>query len=98
MLMPVSDLKFAQPARRNLLAPVLLAFLILGTVLALLPQPPRLRALAPRNHDQPRPVRRRHDPPPLPRHQRGMGPSPQGRPQRRPLPSGPAGGPDQPRQ
>jgi hypothetical protein len=32
----VSDLKFAQPARRNLLAPVLLAFLILGIVLALL--------------------------------------------------------------
>ena len=36
MLMPVSELKFAQPARRNLLAPVLLAFLILGIVLALL--------------------------------------------------------------
>jgi hypothetical protein len=36
MLMPVSDLKFAQPARRNLLAPVLLAFLILGIILALL--------------------------------------------------------------
>jgi hypothetical protein len=36
MLMPVSDPKFAQPARRNLLAPVLLAFLILGIVLALL--------------------------------------------------------------
>jgi hypothetical protein len=36
MLMPVSDLKFAQPARRNLLVPVLLAFLILGIVLALL--------------------------------------------------------------
>jgi hypothetical protein len=36
MLMPVSDLKFAQSARRNLLAPVLLAFLILGIVLALL--------------------------------------------------------------
>jgi hypothetical protein len=36
MLMPVSDLKFAQPVRRNLLAPVLLAFLILGIVLALL--------------------------------------------------------------
>ena len=35
MLMPVPDLKFAQPARRNLLAPVLLAFLILGIVLAL---------------------------------------------------------------
>jgi hypothetical protein len=36
MLIPVSDLKFAQPARRNLLVPVLLAFLILGIVLALL--------------------------------------------------------------
>jgi len=35
MLMPVSDLKFAQPVRRNLLVPVLLAFLILGIVLAL---------------------------------------------------------------
>jgi len=35
MLMPVSELKFAQPARRNLLVPVLLAFLILGIVLAL---------------------------------------------------------------
>lgn len=34
--MPVSELEFAQPARRNLLAPVLLAFLILGIVLALL--------------------------------------------------------------
>jgi hypothetical protein len=34
--MPVSELKFAQPARRNLLAPVLLAFLILGIILALL--------------------------------------------------------------
>ena len=32
----MSDLKFAQPVRRNLLAPVLLAFLILGIVLALL--------------------------------------------------------------
>jgi hypothetical protein len=31
----VSDLKFAQPARSNLLVPVLLAFLILGIVLAL---------------------------------------------------------------
>jgi hypothetical protein len=31
----VSDLQFAQPARRNLLVPVLLAFLILGIVLAL---------------------------------------------------------------
>lgn len=38
MLMPVSDLKFAQPARRNLLAPVLLAFLILGIIIALLIQ------------------------------------------------------------
>jgi hypothetical protein len=36
MLLQVADLKFAQPARRNLLAPVLLAFLILGIVLALL--------------------------------------------------------------
>jgi hypothetical protein len=35
MLMQVSDLEFAQPARRNLLVPVLLAFLILGIVLAL---------------------------------------------------------------
>jgi len=34
--MPVSELKFAQPARRNLLVPVLLAFLILGIILALL--------------------------------------------------------------
>lgn len=33
--MPVSDLQFAQPARRNLLVPVLLAFLILGIILAL---------------------------------------------------------------
>jgi hypothetical protein len=32
----VSDLKFAQPAQRNLLVPVLLAFLILGIILALL--------------------------------------------------------------
>ena len=31
----MSDLKFAQPARSNLLAPVLLAFLILGITLAL---------------------------------------------------------------
>ena len=31
----MSDLKFAQPVRRNLLVPVLLAFLILGIVLAL---------------------------------------------------------------
>jgi hypothetical protein len=31
----VSDLKFAQPVRRNLLVPVLLAFLILGIILAL---------------------------------------------------------------
>jgi hypothetical protein len=36
MLLPVSELKFAQPARRNLLVPVLLAFLILGIILALL--------------------------------------------------------------
>src|SRR5271156_6427181 len=35
MLLPVSELKFAQPARRNLLVPVLLAFLILGIILAL---------------------------------------------------------------
>jgi hypothetical protein len=34
--MPVSDLVFAQPARRNLLVPVLLAFLILGIAIALL--------------------------------------------------------------
>ncbi len=34
--MPVSTPAFAQPARRNLLAPVLLAFLILGFVIALL--------------------------------------------------------------
>jgi hypothetical protein len=34
--LPVAELKFAQPDRRNLLAPVLLAFLILGIVLALL--------------------------------------------------------------
>ena len=31
----MSDLKFAQPARHNLLVPVLLAFLLLGIVLAL---------------------------------------------------------------
>jgi hypothetical protein len=31
----VSDLSFSQPARRNLLAPVLIAFLILGIALAL---------------------------------------------------------------
>ena len=31
----MSDLKFAQPVRRNLLVPVLLAFLILGIILAL---------------------------------------------------------------
>ncbi len=31
----MTDLKFAQPARRNLLAPVLIAFLILGIALAL---------------------------------------------------------------
>jgi hypothetical protein len=33
--MPVSELTFSQPARRNLLAPVLLAFLILGIIIAL---------------------------------------------------------------
>jgi len=33
--MPVSDIRFAQPARRNLLAPVLIAFVVLGVVLAL---------------------------------------------------------------
>ena len=32
----MSDLKFAQPARRNLLAPVLIAFLVLGIAIALL--------------------------------------------------------------
>jgi len=31
----VSDLRFSQPARRNLLAPVLIAFLILGIAIAL---------------------------------------------------------------
>jgi hypothetical protein len=31
----VTDLKFSQPARRNLLAPVLIAFLLLGIVIAL---------------------------------------------------------------
>jgi hypothetical protein len=31
----VNDLKFEQPARRNLLAPVLIAFMVLGVVLAL---------------------------------------------------------------
>ncbi len=35
ILVPVSDLKFAQPVRRNLLAPVLVAFLILGIAIAL---------------------------------------------------------------
>lgn len=35
MLLPVSSPTFAQPAQRNLLAPVLLAFLILGLLLAL---------------------------------------------------------------
>jgi hypothetical protein len=35
ILLKVPDLTFAQPARRNLLAPVLLAFLILGLALAL---------------------------------------------------------------
>ncbi len=33
--MTVSDIRFAQPARRNLLAPVLIAFVVLGIVLAL---------------------------------------------------------------
>ena len=33
--MPVSELTFAQPARRNLLAPVLIAFVLLGVVIAL---------------------------------------------------------------
>ncbi len=33
--MPVSDIRFAQPARHNLLAPVLIAFVVLGIVLAL---------------------------------------------------------------
>ena len=33
--MPVSELKFSQPARRNLLAPVLVAFVILGIAIAL---------------------------------------------------------------
>lgn len=33
--MPVPELKFAQPARRNLLAPVLVAFVILGIAIAL---------------------------------------------------------------
>lgn len=32
----MSELNFAQPARRNLLAPVLIAFLILGLIIALL--------------------------------------------------------------
>ncbi|HEY6374599.1 MAG TPA: hypothetical protein VIX90_03645 [Edaphobacter sp.] len=31
----MSDIRFAQPARRNLLAPVLIAFVVLGIVLAL---------------------------------------------------------------
>lgn len=31
----MTDLKFSQPARRNLLAPVLIAFLVLGIVIAL---------------------------------------------------------------
>ena len=34
--MPVSEPKFSQPARRNLLAPVLVAFVILGIAIALL--------------------------------------------------------------
>jgi hypothetical protein len=33
--MPVSEIRFTQPARRNLLAPVLIAFVVLGIVLAL---------------------------------------------------------------
>lgn len=33
--MTVSDIRFAQPARTNLLAPVLIAFVVLGIVLAL---------------------------------------------------------------
>jgi hypothetical protein len=33
--MPVSDIRFTQPARSNLLAPVLIAFVVLGIVLAL---------------------------------------------------------------
>jgi hypothetical protein len=36
ILFRVSDLRFSQPARRNLLAPVLIAFLILGLAIALL--------------------------------------------------------------
>lgn len=35
-LIPVPDLTFAQPARRNLLAPVLIAFVILGIAIAYL--------------------------------------------------------------
>lgn len=35
ILVQVSELKFAQPARRNLLAPVLIAFLVLGIAIAL---------------------------------------------------------------
>ena len=35
MLMPVSDPAFAQPVRHNLLAPVLIAFLVMGMVIAL---------------------------------------------------------------
>ena len=36
MLSPVDEPKFSQPARRNLLAPVLIAFLLLGIAIALL--------------------------------------------------------------
>src|SRR6516164_7534746 len=35
ILVPVSEPKFAQPARRNLLAPVLVAFVIMGIAIAL---------------------------------------------------------------
>jgi len=35
MLNPVNDLKFEQHAHRNLIAPVLIAFLLLGVVIAL---------------------------------------------------------------
>jgi hypothetical protein len=36
ILVPVSELKFVQSARRNLLAPVLIAFLVLGIAIALM--------------------------------------------------------------
>jgi hypothetical protein len=36
ILFPVSELKFVQPVRRNLLAPVLIAFVVLGIAIALL--------------------------------------------------------------